>query len=58
MKILLKNLGLILVLIGVIILLLCYLTGNVNNNAILGLSVVIMIAGIIAYIVINKKITD
>ena len=35
MKGLLKNLGLILILIGVVILLACSFTGNVNNNAIL-----------------------
>ena len=38
MKGLLKNLGLILILIGVVILLACSFTGNVNNNAILGSS--------------------
>ena len=36
MKGLLKNLGLILILAGVVILLGCSFTGNVNNNAILG----------------------
>ena len=35
MKGLLKNLGLILILIGVVILLACSFTGNVNNNAVL-----------------------
>ena len=40
MKGLLKNLGLILILVGVVILLACSFTGNVNNNAILGTSVV------------------
>ena len=35
MKGLLKNLGLILILAGVVILLGCSFTGNVNNNAIL-----------------------
>ena len=35
MKGLLKNLGLILILVGVVILLACSFTGNVNNNAIL-----------------------
>ncbi|GAE15621.1 hypothetical protein IX307_001859 [Bacteroides pyogenes] len=58
MKGLLKNLGLILILIGVAILLICSLTGNVNNNSILGGSMVLVILGLISYIVINKKITD
>ena len=58
MKGLLKNLGLILILIGVVILLACSFTGNVNNNAILGTSVVLVVLGLISYIVINKKIAD
>ena len=36
MKGLLKNLGLLLILVGVIILIACSLTGEVNNNAVLG----------------------
>ena len=43
MKGLLKNLGLILILAGVVILLGCSFTGNVNNNAILGTSVVLVV---------------
>lgn len=58
MKGLLKNLGLILILVGVAILLACSFTGNVNNNAILGTSVVLVVLGLISYIVINKKIAD
>ena len=58
MKGLLKNLGLILILIGVVILLAFLFTGNVNNNAILGTSVVLVVLGLISYIVINKKIAD
>ena len=58
MKGLLKNLGLILILIGVVILLACSFTGNVKNNAILGTSVVLVVLGLISYIVINKKIAD
>ena len=58
MKGLLKNLGLILILAGVVILLGCSCTGNVNNNAILGTSVVLVVLGLISYIVINKKIAD
>ena len=58
MKGLLKNLGLILILAGVVILLGCSFTGTVNNNAILGTSVVLVVLGLISYIVINKKIAD
>ena len=58
MKGLLKNLGLILILAGVVILFGCSFTGNVNNNAILGTSVVLVVLGLISYIVINKKIAD
>ena len=58
MKGLLKNLGLILILAGVLILLGWSFTGNVNNNAILGTSVVLVVLGLISYIVINKKIAD
>lgn len=45
MKGLLKNLGLILILIGVVILLACSFTGNVNNNAVLGSSVFLVEIG-------------
>ena len=58
MKGLLKNLGLILILAGVIILIACSFAGNVNNNAILGTSVVLVVLGLISYIVINKRIAD
>ena len=47
-----------LILVGVVILLACSFTGNVNNNAILGTSVVLVVLGLISYIVINKKIAD
>ncbi len=55
---LLKNLGLILVVIGAIILIVSFLTGNVNNNVILGGSFTAIVVGLIAYIVMNKQITD
>ena len=58
MKGLLKNLGLILILIGVVILLACSFTGNLNNNAVLGSSVFLVVLGLISYIIINKKIAD
>ncbi len=58
MKGLLKNLGLILILVGAVILVACSFTGNVNNNAILGSSAVLVVVGLISYIVINKRIAD
>lgn len=58
MKGLLKNLGLILVVIGAVILVACSFTGNVNNNAIFGSSAVLVVVGLISYIVINKRIVD
>ncbi len=58
MKGLLKNLGLILIVIAALILAVCSFTGNVNNNAIYITSVAMMVIGLVAYIVINKKITD
>ena len=58
MKVLLKNLGLILILVGVIILIAFSLTGNVNNNTILGTSILLVVLGLVSYIIINKKIAD
>lgn len=52
----LKNLGLILVAIGAIILIVCFFTGNVNENGYLIASAASIIVGIIAYIVINKRL--
>ena len=58
MKGLLKNLGLVLIVIGAVILVACSFTGNVNNNAILGTSAVLVVVGLISYIAINKRIAD
>ncbi len=58
MKGLLKNLGLILVLVAACILIACSFTGNVNNNVIYGISVLLLILGLVSYIVINKRIAD
>lgn len=58
MKGLLKSLGLILILIGVVILIACSFTGNVNNNAILGTSAALIVIGLVSYIAINKRVTD
>ena len=58
MKSLLKNLGLILIVLGAVILIVCYATGNVNNNSILGSSLLLIVIGLVSYIVLNKHITD
>lgn len=58
MKGLLKNLGLILILLGAIILMACSFTGNLNNNTILVSSVILVIVGLVSYILINKRLTD
>ena len=55
MKSLLQNLGVILVIIGAVILIASYATGNVNNNAVLGVSLLLVVAGLISYIILNKK---
>lgn len=46
------------VIIGAAILIACFATGNVNDNGVLGGSLVLILVGMIAYIVINKRITD
>lgn len=58
MKGLLKNLGLILILLGGIGLIACQFTGDVNNNAVLCGLFALMVVGLIVYIVINKRIVD
>lgn len=58
MKSLLQNLGVILVIIGAVILIASYATGNVNDNTVLGVSLLVVVAGLISYIVLNKRIAD
>lgn len=58
MKSLLKNLGLILIIVGAVILIACFATDNVNNNTILGSALALTIIGLISHIVLNKHITD
>lgn len=58
MKSLIKNSGMLLIFIGVIILIASALTGNVNNNNILFGSAGVIILGLIVYIITNKRITD
>ena len=58
MKGLLKNLGLILILVAAAILIGCSFTHNVNDNVIYGVTLLLLVAGLVSYIVINKKIVD
>ena len=58
MKRLLKILGMILIIIGAVFLIACFATGNVNSNNILGTSLVLIIVGLVAHIVLNKRIAE
>lgn len=58
MKGLLKNLGLILILLGGIGMIACQFTGNVNNNSVLGGLFFLMVVGLVVYIVMNKRLAD
>ena len=60
MKSLLKNLGLILMIIGAAILVGVFFTGSVaiNDNGVLGGSAALIVIGLIVYIVLNKRIVD
>ena len=46
------------VIIGAVILIASYATGNVNDNTVLGVSLLVVVAGLISYIILNKRITD
>ncbi len=58
MKGLLKNLGLIIIILGAIILLALFATSNVNNNLVTGGTFALMVVGLIVYIAINKRLED
>ena len=60
MKSLLKNLGLILMIIGAAILVGVFFTGSaaINHNGVLGGSAALIVIGLIVYIVLNKRIVD
>ena len=60
MKSLLKNLGLLLIIIAAVVLISIFLTGSaaINDNAVLGGSVALMGGGLILHIVLNKKIEE
>lgn len=58
MKGFVKNLGLLLIVLGAVVLLICSFTGYVNNNTVLGGAMTAMVVGLISYIIINKRIVD
>ena len=60
MKSLLKNLGLILMIIGAAILVGVFFTGSaaINDNGVLGGSAALIVIGLIVYIVLKKRIVD
>ena len=60
MKILLKNLGLLLVIIAAVVLIAIFFSGSaaINDNAVLGGSVATMVIGLILHIVLNKKFAE
>ena len=60
MKSLLKNLGLILMIIGAAILVGVFFTGSaaINDIGVLGGSAALIVIGLIVYIVLNKRIVD
>ena len=60
MKTPLKNLGLLLIIIAAVVLISIFLTGSaaINDNAVLGGSVALMVVGLILHIVLNKKIEE
>ena len=60
MKSLLKNLGLMLMIIGAAILVGVFFTGSaaINDNGVLGGSAALIVIGLIVYIVLNKRIVD
>ena len=58
MKGLLKNLGLIFIFAGVILLVITACAGAISDNVMLGISAALIVAGLVSYILINKFITD
>ena len=60
MKSLMKNLGLLLIIIAAVTLVAIFFTGSaaVNDNAVLGGSIATMVGGLILHIVLNKKFAE
>jgi hypothetical protein len=60
MKSLMKNLGLLLIIIAAVALIGIFFSGSaaINDNAVLGGSVALMVIGLILHIVLNKKFAE
>lgn len=60
MKNLMKNLGLLLIIIAAVALIGIFFSGSaaINDNAVLGGSVALMVVGLILHIVLNKKFAE
>ena len=60
MKSLMKNLGLLLIIIAAVALIAIFFTGSaaVNDNTVLGGTVATMVLGLILHIVLNKKFAE
>jgi len=60
MKSLLKNLGLLLIIIAAVVLIGIFFSGSaaINDNAVLGGSIALMVIGLILHIVLNKKFAE
>lgn len=46
------------IVLGAVVMIVSHFTGNVNDNAILGLGGALVVLGLVVYIVLNKRITD
>ena len=57
MKEFLKNGGIIIAIIGIIILGIAQFSGS-NNNLLLGISAILIVIGFFSYILVNKMIED
>ncbi|MCM1108158.1 MAG: hypothetical protein NC388_03755 [Clostridium sp.] len=55
---LLKNLGILLIVLTAVGMMAAYVTGGSDSNALMGALFAVMIIGLITHIVINKKIID
>ena len=60
MKNLMKNLGLLLIIIAAVALIGIFFSGSaaINDNAVLGGAVALMVVGLILHIVLNKKFAE
>ncbi len=55
---LLKNLGILLIVIAAVGMMVAYATGGSDSNGLMGSLMAIMVIGLIAHIVLNKKIQE